>query len=230
MAGVVLLYLGLILVLAGAVTMFTRWRWRHHVLLAGVGVAAIGALLPAGVTRIAEPRARIDQFAPAWQFHEAHALRISAPCTKAWAAIKAVTAGEIRLFRTLTWIRRLGRPGPESLLNAPERMPIIEVATSSGFRLLAEDAEREIVIGTTLIPPARASAFMNFRVTEVESGSCEVTTETRVYAIDASARRRFAVYWRVIYPGSALIRRMWLRAIKERADAPGPSSRAQIPR
>ena len=26
-------------------------------------------------------------------------------------------------------------------------------------------------------------------------------------------RRRFAGYWRVIYPGSALIRRMWLRAI-----------------
>jgi streptomycin 6-kinase len=33
--------------------------------------------------------------------------------------------------------------------------------------------------------------------------------------------RRFAdllaVYWRVIYPGSALIRRMWLHAIQKRA-------------
>jgi len=27
------------------------------------------------------------------------------------------------------------------------------------------------------------------------------------------------LYWRVIYPGSALIRRMWLRAIKKRAEA-----------
>lgn len=226
MAGVVLLYLGLILLLAGAVMMFTRWRWRHHALLAGIGIVALGALLPAGETRITEPRARIDQFAPAWQFHEAHALWISVPCKKAWTAIKTVTAGEIRLFRTLTWIRRFGRPGPESLLNAPERLPILEVAIRSGFRLLAEDAEREIVVGTILIPPARASAFMNFRVTEVGSGSCEVTTETRVYATDASARRRFAVYWRVIYPGSALIRRMWLRAIRERASAPGLSSRS----
>jgi hypothetical protein len=39
-----------------------------------------------------------------------------------------------------------------------------------------------------------------------------------VHATDDSARRKFARYWRVIYPGSALIRRMWLRAIKLRAE------------
>jgi len=36
---------------------------------------------------------------------------------------------------------------------------------------------------------------------------------------DAATTRRFAAYWRVIYPGSALIRRMWLRAIKRRAES-----------
>jgi hypothetical protein len=35
--------------------------------------------------------------------------------------------------------------------------------------------------------------------------------------IGATARR-FALYWRAIYPSSALIRRMWLRAIRERAE------------
>jgi len=33
----------------------------------------------------------------------------------------------------------------------------------------------------------------------------------------APRRRRFAAYWRLIYPGSALIRRSWLRAIRQRA-------------
>ncbi len=47
-----------------------------------------------------------------------------------------------------------------------------------------------------------------------------LTTETRVFATDSRARRRFAVYWRVIYPGSALIRRSWLDAIKRRAENP----------
>jgi hypothetical protein len=69
---------------------------------------------------------------------------------------------------------------------------------------------------------------MNFRLEEEEcdapagqaTSPCTLlTTETRIYATDASSRRAFARYWRVIYPGSSLIRRMWLRAIKKRAEA-----------
>jgi hypothetical protein len=33
-----------------------------------------------------------------------------------------------------------------------------------------------------------------------------------------SARRKFGLYWRMICAGSSLIRRMWLRAIKRRAE------------
>ncbi len=64
-------------------------------------------------------------------------------------------------------------------------------------------------------------AAMNFLVEDTGPRSCMVTTETRVYATDTSARHRFAPYWRVIYPGSALIRRTRLRAVKPRAEAPG---------
>jgi hypothetical protein len=57
-----------------------------------------------------------------------------------------------------------------------------------------------------------------------------VNTETRVMASDASTARRFAAYWRAIYPGSALIRRMWLLAIERRAGArPGaPMTRRHV--
>lgn len=58
---------------------------------------------------------------------------------------------------------------------------------------------------------------MNFLVTPDGPGRSVVSTETRVFANSPSARRRFAAYWRVIYPGSAIIRRMWLRAIERRA-------------
>ena len=47
-------------------------------------------------------------------------------------------------------------------------------------------------------------------------------TETRVATSDERSERVFARYWRVIYPGSALIRRNWLRAIKARAEAAPP--------
>jgi len=59
---------------------------------------------------------------------------------------------------------------------------------------------------------------MNFLVEDAGPGAMLVTTETRIYATDASARRRFAVYWRTIYPGSSLLRHTWLRAIKRRAE------------
>ncbi|HYM60000.1 MAG TPA: hypothetical protein VEZ11_03800, partial [Thermoanaerobaculia bacterium] len=69
-----------------------------------------------------------------------------------------------------------------------------------------------------VLPPGFVLAVMNFHVTPDGRAGSRVSTETRVYANSDSARRKFAVYWRIIYPGSSLIRRGWLRAIKSRAE------------
>jgi hypothetical protein len=193
--------------------------------------------------RIAAPRTQLDQFVPAYQFSEFHSIRIGAPKERVYRALKLVTADEITFFRMLTWLRRFGRPGPESILNPPPHVPLFDVATRTSFLVLAEESNREIVLGTlvaappgwrprrkptperfkelfvTANVPGFASAAMNFRIEDADMTACTLTTETRVYATDASTRRRFAPYWRVIYPGSALIRRMWLRAIARRAES-----------
>jgi hypothetical protein len=204
---------------------------------AGVSVGVAGLALPAFESRTAGPVTRLDEFAPAWQFHEVHTIRIAAPPPRVFDAIKQVRADEIFLFRALTWIRRGGRPAPPGVLNAGADAPILDVATKGGFIWLADDAPREIVVGTvvaappgtrgrltaqhfkTPLPPGFALATMNFLVRADGANGSVVTTETRVFASDASARRRFAAYWRAIYPGSALIRRMWLRAVARRATA-----------
>ena len=247
MIPVVLVDAGFVLVFLGLVSLvkplrFLRIRSRAQgglILLAGLLAVFAGMALPAGETRIAEPRTQLDQFVPVYQFSELHSTRVAASKDQAYRAIKDVTAGEIFLFRTLTWLRRFGRPGPESILNAPEHLPLLDVATRSGFMLLAESPGEEIVIGTAVVAPRGwrprhrptpegfkslhdpgfALAAMNFRLEDAGPGACRVITETRVYATDAGARRIFARYWRVIYPGSALIRRMWLRAIRRRAEA-----------
>ena len=72
-----------------------------------------------------------------------------------------------------------------------------------------------------LVAPGVAKAAMNFRIEDAGDGAWLVSTETRVHATDTSARRAFARYWTVIRPGSGFIRRMWLRAIKRRAESPG---------
>jgi hypothetical protein len=135
----------------------------------------------------------------------------------------------------------------ESILAAPADRPILEVALKGGFMTLAEEPQRELVFGTLVLVPAEvrrlppdelrrrraafdpaafaaldkpgyAKAAMNFWLEDEGGGWTRVVTETRVFATDDHARRRFAVYWRTIYPGSALIRRMWLRAIRLRAE------------
>jgi hypothetical protein len=237
MIGSAVVYCGLALALVGLVLIMRPIGL--PVVGAGLVLAVIGALLPAPESRVSPARTRLDEFAPAWQFRESHSIEIAAPAARVFDAINAVRADEILLFRTLTWIRRGGRRLPESILNAGDSTPIIDVALRTNFVRLADDAPRELVIGTIVgappgaagqttpevfrkaLPPGYALATMNFLVRPSRAGGSVVSTETRVFANSNTARRRFAVYWRLIYPGSALIRRMWLRAIKRRAEVQG---------
>ena len=234
-AGIILAVAGLALVIRPLPRLGIATRLRASLLMVvGIALLVIGLLAPARESRASRPTTQLDQFTPRWQFREIHTIRVAAPPERVFAAIKAVRADEISLFRALTWIRRGGQPLPESILNAGDRDPLIDVALRGGFVRLAEDAPRELVIGTAvrtppgardtltpqlfLRPPAGyALAAMNFLVTADGPNASIVTTETRIFAIGPTARRRFATYWRVIYPGSAIIRRMWLRAIRQRA-------------
>jgi len=65
--------------------------------------------------------------------------------------------------------------------------------------------------------PGWAKGAVNFRVVR-EGDHTLLSTETRVLATDAAARRSFRHYWRLIYPGSAAIRLAWLRAIRRSAE------------
>jgi hypothetical protein len=241
-AGIILAAIGAVLVAKPIPRLRVTTRARGLiVVVAGLLLAAIGLILPVSESGVTRVETRLDEFAPAWQFREVHTTRVAAPPSRVFEAIRLVRADEIRLFRTLTWIRRGGRRLPPGILNAGNQESLIDVALQGGFVLLADDALRELVIGTVVmappgahgtltpevfqqdLPPGFALAAMNFTVVADGPGRSLVSTETRVFANSPSARRRFAAYWRVIYPGSAIIRRMWLRAIERRATNPADS-------
>ena len=190
----------------------------------------------------------LDEFVPAWQFREYHSRRIAAPPAAVFEAIKRTRPDEIFLFHTLIRIRTAGQTPPESVRDAIRRYEsLIDIATHSTFIYLADDPPRELVVGTVVrappgrrrtvtpamfqepLPPGYVLGAMNFIVTPDTSGGSLVSTETRVFANSPAARRRFAAYWRVIYPGSALIRRMWLRAVERRATVSTQGRRGIIP-
>jgi len=209
---------------------------------AGIALTVYAFSAPAREISAAQPVQRIDSIMPRYHFHERHTTRVSAAPVTVDSAIRAVTAPEIRLYNLLTWIRRFGRSGPPSLLNPPRDMPMLSVAARTGFQILSDNPGEEIVLGVMLpishgarkeIETSRrsrrrlpfvaskdgyASATLNFRITPGTDGGSIVSTETRVFAPDDATRRSFARYWRVIYPGSALIRREWLSAIRRRSD------------
>ena len=239
-AGIAAVFLGLVSLVRPLRFLGIRSRRRAAVLI-GIGVllGLAGAMLPAPVQRATGEPVLLDDFVPVYESQEFHELRVQATPERVYDAVLNVTAEEIRLFRTLTRLRSPRRNSrPESILNPSARTPILEVATSGGFLKLAEDPGREIVLGTLVIAPPEARSYrgsftprmfaelerpgfakaaINFRVKDEGGGWSRVTTETRVHATDSWTRRRFAAYWRTIYPGSALIRVMWLRAIRDRA-------------
>ena len=178
---------------------------------------------------------RLDDLLAEFDFNEVHRMRIEVPPAKAIAAAKEATPGEMPLVRSLFALRSIpalfsrGRGLP-----AAKHRPLADQMIEFGFVPLIE-AEDEIVLGFVGQPwklsggsmprlsdadewrafdqPGYVKAAMNFR------GSAGVLeTETRIKATDAASRRQFARYWRLIRPGSGLIRRSWLRAAKRRAE------------
>ena len=205
----------------------TRRRALLIVLAAFSAITIVFNLTPTTVA-LAAPSTRLDVMAPRFQFRETHEIRVAAPPDRAYAAIKSVTANDIALFQTFTRIRRLGQDGPQSILNAPGNQPILDVAVKGGFALLADEAPREIVFGTPVTgagslrddPRAQFQIAMNFLIVPEGAAASRLVTETRVFAKTPAAVSAFTRYWRVIYPGSAILRVTWLRAVRARAERP----------
>jgi hypothetical protein len=61
--------------------------------------------------------------------------------------------------------------------------------------------------------PAGVQIAADFEAMPEADGHSRLSTETRVLALDGKSRLAFRIYWLVIGPFSALIRRRWLRAV-----------------
>jgi hypothetical protein len=247
MASSFALYAFGMLALLGLVALVRPIRWlgiRNRwvallVLVVGYGGASHLLHATALASYVTTPTTKLDEFAPIYQFSEAVSIPVRAPADRVYRAVFEVTADEVPFYRTLVWLRRGGARGPDSVLNPPAGEPLISVATRTSFLRLAEVPGCEFVMGTVVKAPPGvpfaagstpasykalnqegfAKATMNFVVEAQSPGWSLLRTETRVFATDPASRDLFASYWRVIAPGSAVIRLMWLRAIKVRAEA-----------
>ncbi len=180
----------------------------------------------------------LDELMPDPEHREVHDVWLDAAPEDAYRALAAVTAHEIRLLGPLMALRQLpallaGRAKPGG-----HDIPVFDGVERAGFVRLAEDPGREIVFGvvgrfwkltrnapvgtvvdrqsfTSFAEPGYAKAAMSF-LARAEGRGTRLITETRIRATDAGAARSFRRYWRLARPGSGLIRRSWLAAVRRR--------------
>lgn len=186
----------------------------------------------------------LEQFLPEFHYHEIHQVPIRASAIRVFRAIHEVTPAELPApVHFLFFLRSL----PTRLLRSERRElnhsePILKQIIEVSFVLLGEELNCEVVLGIIgkfwqaasdgpsnrkpakdarefmeFNKPGYAKAVMNFQVIE-EDDHVVVRTETRIQALDEQASSKFRIYWWLILPGSALIRMLWLKAIKRRAE------------
>lgn len=189
-----------------------------------------------------ESKTLLDAVMDDWEVNDAHSIWVSMAPQDAYEAIKATTARQVRMFGPLMAARSVF----SRLKRRSEPMdydrPLLEHMIKGGIVPLAEDADREIVLGAVgrfwrptgnaalsgidstekfaeFDEPGFAKVAMNFRVAGEGSGS-RIFTETRVACTSRGASRKFRIYWLLIKPGSAAIRRSWLGSVRRRSASP----------
>jgi hypothetical protein len=191
--------------------------------------------------------ARLDAWMPRPDVSSAHATTVAAPTDRVYAALLDTDFGRQPLVALLMALRSIPafvlapRASWRRLRSArPRRTGRLRSVLGSDFALLEEAPSEELVIGLTgrfwtpsggLVasdpmtfreaPPAgMARAAWNFHLEPLGQGQTRLSTETRVRCADAATARRFRAYWRLVAPGSGLIRWAILRQVRRRAERP----------
>jgi hypothetical protein len=180
----------------------------------------------------------IDQFIPHPEVDEYHSIDVAAPGPATLEVTKGLDLQSALLIRAIFFLRAV----PALLRGEPFRPEgsrgILDETLGQGFRVLAEDAGREIVIGAYCepwrqevvfrpLPPEEFAAFdepgyvkiaVSLAAEPLDAQASRFVTRTRAIATDAEARRRFRRYWSRMSAGIILIRWFFLPLLKKRAE------------
>lgn len=191
----------------------------------------------------------IDEYLPVYAAVERHQVIVRATQRATYDSIRTTDLASAVPVRLLLAIRSL----PSAIASGPRALSALSRRSSAsitlgqferaGFSILAEDPPREILIGLVGAfwqlrggmcstdaghfrgpqEKGTARAAWNFLVEDIGDGLVRLSTETRVQPADAASARRFRAYWLFVRPGSGLIRRYMLKAIRREAERESPA-------
>jgi hypothetical protein len=191
------------------------------------------------------PTPRIEYWMPKPLVYSHHAVTVEAPVADTYAALLDTDFSRHPLVVALMAARALPaflfapvatwRKAREARARTAGRLKTL---LSADFALLEEAPPHELVLGLTgrfwtpsgglvpshpetfrgAVPAGLARAAWNFHLTPLDARRTRLSTETRVACGDALTAGRFSWYWRLISPGSGVIRWAILSQVKRTAE------------
>jgi hypothetical protein len=152
-------------------------------------------------------RGVLDPVLATYEVREYHDIAVRASPQAALAAALGLRAASDPIVATLFWLR--GIPGGE--------LRFQEFFLRLGLDPAVSTDRAFVGVGDLL---GVRIAFGIWAEARGRNGA-RLATETRVHALSATAGRRFRLYWLVVGPFSALIRRRWLSAARRAAETGG---------
>jgi hypothetical protein len=244
-----LVYSGIVLAVCGLANLALPFRFLGirkravgALVFAGGAMLALTALLwPAPTIRVAQPRTLLDDVMPEYQFFEKHSARVHARPEQVMQAVRQSTFGDMKSLVTLLKIRAAALRIHDTGVFLQDKR-VLDAFSASGY--LSGGSGHEIAMcGVWNVRANRrpevhtlqefadyreqgaVKMAFDFNVEEAGEGWSTISTVTRVLALDDSTRRGMGRYWRLIVPGSGLLRRQWLDGIKRRAESmPNPKT------
>jgi hypothetical protein len=202
----------------------------------GLGYAGITWYRYGKVARGGPRDPLVDRFMPKYEVREVHQTRVAAPAEVTFLAAHDLDLQRSTIVRALFTGRELLMGGEHA---KREQGPgFLAEVLALGWRVLAEEPGRELVIGAVTQPwkvdvqflglgpedftdfkvPGYAKIVWTLSVKPVGVAESIFSTETRVATTDPESRARFRRYWSVFSPGILLIRYETLRLVRREAE------------
>jgi hypothetical protein len=168
---------------------------------------------------------------PRAEFLEHHHRVVRADPELVWSALQETRWRDCRATAVLSFVRGLSRPsgshrrllddGPVVVLHSEAGRYVAGGRVARPWRMRPEmgPAVRDLDELAAFDQGAWLKYGMDFRLSALGDGRTLLETTTRCQPTDATVRRRFGAYWRLIRPFSGLVRRDMLGAIARRAEA-----------
>ncbi|MGV8137325.1 MAG: hypothetical protein AB2L20_19085 [Mangrovibacterium sp.] len=213
------------------------------VILTGILLSGISLFYPVKEKQTSTTNQKIDDVLPYYSFNEFHEVRIKASPEKVKQVLQNIGVKDIPVAHLLMKIRGIANVDVDLSDRVSNNLVASDTVSTPDFNffVMAPDEWITVMILKSVIitnnankpappeiktldkfkafnKPGYVKVAVNFRFISTNNKETILTTETRNKGITIKDNRIFGYYWRIIYPGSAIIRRVWLDTIKKKAE------------